>query len=147
MSDRINLSRRVAMQFGLLSILLLSGCGKSEPWNKVYPVNGVVTYKGKPVKDAELAFFPLDEQVPDLVRPFARTNENGEFSLTTFNHGDGAPAGKYKVTVVHHEVVVVKDIMTAKPNNLPRKYSNRDSSDLVIEVASRETALEPFELR
>ncbi len=133
---------------GLISSVL-TGCGGGrEPWEKVYPVKGEIVFKGKPLKDAELSFHPLDDIVPETVRPWARTNETGEFVLSTYNQGDGAPAGRYKVTAVHHEIVVSKGGgMGVKPNNLPKKYASKETTDWIVEIADGETILPRTELK
>jgi len=129
-------------------MLIFGGCGGGKPWESVHTVRGVVTHKGKPVKDAELAFFPATEEgFPEAVRPWAKTNENGEFTVSTYNNGDGAPAGRYKVTVVHHEIVISKGAMGTKPNDLPKKYANKDTTDLTAIVERGETNLPEFELK
>lgn len=133
---------------GLSLSVLICGCGEAgHSWDKVYPVSGVVTHKGKPVKDAELAFFPVDEKVPESVRPWAKSSENGEFKLSTYDRDDGAPAGKYRATIVHHEIVISAGSMGTKPNDLPKKYSSRDTTDLIVEVKAGETKLPPFDLK
>lgn len=140
--------RRVTAVGGLFAMLIVGGCGGGKPWESVHTVRGVVTHKGKPVKDAELAFFPATEEgFPEAVRPWAKTNENGEFTVSTYNNGDGAPAGRYKVTVVHHEIVISKGAMGTKPNDLPKKYANKDTTDLTAIVERGETNLPEFELK
>ena len=115
----------------------LSGCsGGSSPWETTYPISGVVTYKGKPIVDAEIALFPEGTEAPDTVRPKAKSTAGGKFALWTYNPGDGVPKGKYKVTVVHHEVAISKDTIVAKPNDLPRKYAGRDTTDLEILIVA-----------
>ena len=131
----------------LLVLACIAGCGRTDPWTQVYPVKGVVTFRGKPVKDAELAFFPVNDQAPESVRPWAKSSENGEFVVSTYNNGDGAPAGDYKVTVIHHEIVISGGAMGSKPNDLPKKYASRDSTDLVIKVESQPTTLPTFDLK
>jgi len=113
----------------------------------VYPAKGVVTYKGKPVANAEIALFPVDEAIPEVVRPRAKTAANGEFVVWTYEVGDGAPAGNYKATVVHNEVVEVKNVAVTKPNDLPAKYSKLQTTDLVVEIAQGETEIPTIELR
>ncbi|AMV34435.1 hypothetical protein VN12_20085 [Pirellula sp. SH-Sr6A] len=104
------------------------------PWEKTYPVSGVVQYKGKPVAGAELAFFPVDVSFPDDVRPKAKSDPSGTFDIWTYVQSDGIPAGKYRVTVVQHEVSVSKGTIVAKPNALPNKYATLDKTDLQIEI-------------
>jgi hypothetical protein len=132
----------------LLSVSLLCGCGAGKaPWETVHPAKGAVSKNGKPIKDAELLFFPEDDLVPESVRPRARTTENGEFVVSTYGTGDGAPAGTYKVTVIHHQVVIQKDTVATKPNDLPRKYASPETTDLTIEIAAGENQLAPFNLK
>jgi hypothetical protein len=130
----------------LAAILSLTGCSKTSSWDKTYPVTGRLSYKGKPLSDAELAFFPTDPDAPDTVRPKAKSSEDGSFVVWTYQRGDGAPAGRYKVTVVHHSVAVSKDTLVAKPNDLPGKYARRDTTDLQIEVQKGVNEIPPFQL-
>lgn len=136
-----------AVGFSLLSLSLFCGCGQSQPWEKVYPAKGVVTHKGKAVKDAEIRFFPVDDKFPESVRPWAKSNEKGEFVVSTYNRDDGAPAGKYKVTLVHHEIVISGESMTTKPNDLPKKYAAKDTTELTVEIGRQDTTLPAFELK
>lgn len=61
----------------------------------VYKVKGKVTYLGNPLIDASVSFSPQGSQ-PAAV---GRTNDNGEFTLTTYRAGDGAAEGEYKVMI------------------------------------------------
>lgn len=131
---RLSLRRLAAV---LLLPLAISGCSKGgSPWEKTYPVSGVVTYKGQPIVDAEISLFPEDKDAPETVRPKAKSTEGGKFVVWTYNPGDGAPAGNYKVTVVHNEVTVSKDTIVAKPNDLPQKYASRETTDLQLQITA-----------
>lgn len=138
---------RARVVCGLLMVTLC-GCGKAKsPWETVYPAKGKVTFKGKAVPNAELAFFPQDISVPAMVRPRATSAEDGTFTVWTYEKGDGAPAGSYKVTVIHSEVVVGNGTVGAKPNDLPKKYSTPDTTDLLVEIGEVPTDIPPFELK
>lgn len=127
---------------------VLSGCsGGKAAWEKTNPASGVITYKGKPIVDAELSFFPEDKTFPDTVRPKAKSTEGGKFTVWTYAQGDGAPEGSYKVTVVHNEVAVSKDTIVAKPNDLPVKYSKLDSTDIVVKIASGQNEIPSIDLK
>ena len=66
---------RSAVWCGLLILPCLGGCGRAKkPWETAYPTKGTVTYKGKPVADADVSLFPQDSTFPDSVRPRARSN-------------------------------------------------------------------------
>ena len=71
--------------------LLAAGCGKS----KLHKVEGVVTLNGAPLPGATVQFVPVEGGRGAN----ALTGDDGSFQLTTFNTGDGAKAGEYKVTV------------------------------------------------
>ena len=78
----------------VLLCLAVAGCGGSEADRAdVYEARGKITLNGAPVPDAGVIFSPRDGQ------PLAtgRTNTNGEYTLTTYEAGDGAAAGAYDV--------------------------------------------------
>jgi hypothetical protein len=89
------------MRFGILLlavVALFTGC--SDPAKEgrvdVYPVTGTIKYAGAPVADALVSFAPLAEGLPVAT---GRTNAQGEFTLTTYESGDGAAPGDYNVVV------------------------------------------------
>jgi hypothetical protein len=51
--------------------------------------------EGKPMPNIGVTFFPTKKGPV----AFGKTNENGEFTLTTVRRGDGAVIGKHKVAV------------------------------------------------
>jgi hypothetical protein len=76
-----------------VSLFAASGCGKG----KLHQLEGVVIdEKGQPLAGATVTFVPADGNA----RPASGlTGDDGSFRLTTFNTGDGAREGDYKVTV------------------------------------------------
>lgn len=81
----------------LLSLVLVSGCGPSTagqlPTNKV---TGTVTMNGAPVPGATVTFSPTEKGIPAAI---GMTDGQGVYTLTTYQPGDGAVEGNYKVTV------------------------------------------------
>lgn len=73
--------------------LLASGCGGK---NKLHKVDGVVTYKGEPLAGATVQFIPQEGKGAPAS---GVTGDDGSFRLTTFNTGDGAKPGDYKVVI------------------------------------------------
>ncbi|HAV31590.1 MAG TPA: hypothetical protein DC058_01635 [Planctomycetaceae bacterium] len=124
---------------GLLAAVLLAGCSEKPAWEVSYPAAGLLTFRGRPVPNADIVLFPEDSTWPETVRPRARTKEDGTFEVWTSEPGDGAPAGSYKVTLVRTEVGFSKGAVVAKPNDLPRKYERPDSSDLRVTIAPGES--------
>jgi len=134
----------------LFAILIFGflGCSSSKkPWEVTHPATGSIEYKGKPIEAAELTLFPLDQSIPESVRPKGRSTADGKFELGTYSQSDGAPAGKYKITVVRNQIAVSKDTIVTKPNDLPGKYSNLSSTDLVVEIVAGKNELPAILLR
>ncbi|MBN1909619.1 MAG: carboxypeptidase regulatory-like domain-containing protein [Pirellulales bacterium] len=112
-------------------LLLLPGCGKSRP--KPVEVTGKVTYRGKPVEEATVNFFPESGYMA-----IATTDTEGRFTLKTSQVGDGAVVGKYEVTVVKYRANPRANAQTP-PNEqhlpvLPMRYADRKTSKLTANV-------------
>ena len=85
------------------AVLVLAGCGKSE-FHKVYPVTGKILVDGQPAA-ACLIYLnrTFDDDHPRRVTPYAVTEANGEFQITSYITNDGAPEGEYVVTIEWRE--------------------------------------------
>jgi hypothetical protein len=87
---------RIQFVFAVCLASVLAGCGGgSEGREPVHKVSGTVTLSGSPVGGASVSFAPEEKQRVAT----ARTKDDGTFELTTYDYGDGAMAGKYKVLV------------------------------------------------
>lgn len=62
------------------------------------PVSGRVLYEGNPATGAVVILHAIGGAATGE-RPRAKADGKGEFTLSTFTNGDGAPAGEYAVTV------------------------------------------------
>lgn len=69
----------------------------------VHPVSGVITYRGQPVANADVTFHSAERKRS----AFGRTNDKGEYRLTTFAPNDGAVEGPQAVTIV--KLIVTPD--------------------------------------
>ncbi len=88
-------------------------------------VEGIVTYEGKPIDEAQVVFHPLDATAAPENRPLGITDDQGRFRLTTFDANDGAPIGAYKVTVSWQDRVLVGEESTRSGKSLiPAVYSD-----------------------
>jgi hypothetical protein len=148
---------------------LLSGCSEraagSSPRVKTYKVKGKVTYLGNPIAGASVSFSPQDKQ-PAAV---GRTNDDGEFSLTTYRAGDGAAEGDYKVMIVltdseagsapaeAHGTTAGVDYNSASGHSatkkkgggsiLPAKYGDPSQTTLTAKVQASGPNEFPFDLK
>lgn len=142
---------RPACLFSIMLGLLIQGCGDAPAPNRdpVFPVRGMVTYKGRPVVGADVTFICQEKDRG----AFGRTDSKGSFQLTTFGANDGAVAGKHTVIVSLMESTEAKksvapidspdyqppsmaDALRApRPKSgLPGKYGDMKTSDLVVDV-------------
>jgi hypothetical protein len=66
-------------------------------------VSGQLVYEDNdsPIKELKGCTIMFDPEVPGKA-PRGTIDENGRFNLGTTADGDGAPPGKYKVTVTQH---------------------------------------------
>lgn len=129
----------------MAALALTIGCGKSGPPRpKTYPVSGTVTYKGEPVGDANLNFQLADGSAFSM----AKTDAAGKYALMTYEPGDGALPGEYKVGITKYEMSTVTgsgpeapdyeppegDVAAPAKNLLPTKYSNPQTSGLTATI-------------
>jgi len=122
----------------------LAGCRNSEslPALRVYEVKGkVLLADGKPLSGGLVTFVPKGD-LP--VTPSGVIQSDGTFSLVTGGSGDGAPPGDYKVRV---EAPQLQATGKSKKPPFPFKYTDEDSSHLVITVRADTNQLEPIRLK
>ncbi len=89
------------------TLILCLGCGGGGK-KRTVPVEGRVTIDGVPLEGATVLFHPTTSgrQIAHGI-----TGKDGQFRLTSFNTGDGAEPGAYKI-------VVNKAAKTADPAGL-----------------------------
>ncbi|MCI0462253.1 MAG: carboxypeptidase-like regulatory domain-containing protein [Gemmataceae bacterium] len=88
----MRMQREYLATLAVALLLLASGCGGKKP----VKVSGVVTLDGKPLPNATVSFNPAEAGGQSAN---GRTDSSGAYQLTTYNTGDGALPGDYKVTV------------------------------------------------
>jgi hypothetical protein len=155
--------RTAACVIGLM-LLMAIGCGSEKAADRpeTYPVVGTVTLDGSPLEGA----------VVTLVTDSAggrgatgKTDESGQFVLTTFEPGDGAISGTYQVKITQSELpegvpegdveVDLENTAAAPPTEqnasngasarVPDQYADPGRSGLTAEITEGENTLS-FEL-
>jgi hypothetical protein len=122
----------------------LAGCSNSGslPHLQVYEVKGtVVLADGKPLTTGLVSFVPIGD-LP--ITPSATIGSDGSFSLVTGGSGEGAPSGDYKVRI---EAPGLRLDSKSKKPAFPSKYTDEDSSGLVVTVLPKANELPPFRLK
>jgi hypothetical protein len=113
----------------ILSVTLFSGC--KEPVT-LAPVSGKVTFGDQALTSGQVTLVPADSTTLKEV-PGGTIDSNGEYKIFTGGR-EGAPLGKYKVTV--------NIAMMPSGDNKPpimgfdRKYTDAKSTPLHYEVVS-----------
>lgn len=128
------LTAKATLAASLSMTLVLSGCGAQSDRLPVQPVSGTVTFKGKPLSNALVAFHPVDNSDPRATACRATSDANGKFTLSTYDANDGAPAGEYKVTVECYKLKGSGTSLEPGPNFLPVKYSRPATTKLTVRV-------------
>ena len=125
---------------GLSVAVALAGCGGS----RTTPVEGVILLDGKPLANAAVQFTPQGESGRDAT---GQTDQNGQFSMSTFKPKDGVLPGDYKVIVAPlgtpdaKQYASAEEAMSAvkappKSSGLafPEKYTRLDQTPLTQKV-------------
>lgn len=131
-------------QISLIVCCLISGCGSGR--KPTFPVKGRVLVDGKPPNELFVHFWPTEKNDPKSIRPFAQTNENGEFELNSYVTGDGAPMGEFIVTFEWPMRSGPFKNQFEGPDQLRGKYKQPDKSKIRINITKQGQLLETFEL-
>lgn len=138
----------------ILFLILPIGCGPDHGRLEPQPVSGKVIINGIPAAGCTVAFVPVDTELKGKVMPGGKTLEDGSFSLTTHETGDGAPVGQYGVTLNWEATTwptmqkeMQQDMDGMKPMGPDRfrgRFASPDKSQISVSVETGENELEPF---
>ena len=111
------------------------GCGeKGPPRKETYPVTGQVYVDGEPVE--YLAVTCHDTQGMDAVMPTtssAFTAQDGTFSISTYESGDGIPEGEYVLTFMWGQMNRLSGAYGG-PDKLKNRYTDPTRSEFRLSV-------------
>lgn len=133
------LCRRLGPLLIFLALFAL-GCGGGSSGPKLQPVTGNVTFKGKKLPGALVAFYPIETTTGN--GGTGKTDADGKYTITYRRGGEGLPAGKYKVTVskriMPDGTEPAKDVQpmdSPAKETIPAQYSNEEGTILVKTVS------------
>jgi hypothetical protein len=116
----------------LPSLVLTPGCGPSLP--PLFPVSGKVTLGDKPLTEGQVSLIPEGNQLPVGLTITGQIDSSGVYKIYTAGK-EGAPEGKYKVTVVP---LLTGGSDGKKSGSLPfnKKFCDPTKTTLVIQVSA-----------
>jgi len=128
------------------------GCsGQDDGRIPVYPTSGRVTVDGQPAAGAIVTFYGDEDRLrgPGLPVPMATTQEDGTFQVSSFGNQDGAPAGKFNVTVTWPEPLPpgADEEFYQPADRLQGRYADPKTSGLSVEVPEGGGELPVLELK
>lgn len=134
----------LALAISLFALMFaLTGCGGGRPGElPTFPVEGTVRFNGKPTDGATIVFTATEPTGKHPVVAQATADRDGKYTLSTYMHRDGAPAGVYAVTIIWPEPRTGKmkeedepaDRLRGKygtPKTTPLKATVREQSNVI----------------
>jgi hypothetical protein len=116
----------------------IAGCGEEQPYRKpTSTVTGQVFVDGEPVPVAtplKVECHPLnglDTEHPTFSSSL--TGEDGKFSISTYESGDGVPPGEYVLTFMWGKMNLISPSYGG-PDKLNGKYDDPEKSEHVLTV-------------
>lgn len=131
-------ARNLSALLLLAALALTAGAGCGGSGEKPVKVEGIVTLDGKPLPDAAVTFQPLEAKG----RPATGvTGSDGVFRLTTFNSGDGAFPGQYKILVTKTEERAADSGGVQVDPSDPQSVSKAMAKMMANQAKNKKTAL------
>lgn len=130
-------SRKVRAAFITLGVFAIgSGCSDDGPQGgprvATFPVTGRVLVDGKPAGNVQVRCHPVgDPAVPISIAAY--TDQEGHFSIGTYEGSDGAPEGEYKLSFFWGQT----NLMTGQyggPDKLKGRYKDPSKSEIEFSV-------------
>lgn len=128
--------RRLFAATLVTAAVLLPGCGGRD----LTSVSGTVTYQGQPLEQGRVGFLPVNG------RPSYGDIQDGQFKLSTYESGDGAASGSYRVLIQSDKLSDPADAFSNRISLIPNKYGDPETSGFTAEVKLGENNVFDFEL-
>jgi hypothetical protein len=114
---------------------------------RTFPVKGKIMVDGKPAPErAVWVTLHAKGESPLKFNPRGSTNEKGEFEITTYIAGDGAPPGDYDITI-EHLTLSVRDKDWVGPDKFNNLYNHPEAAEFHVSVVDKPVELPAFELK
>ena len=128
----------------VLVTCFLTGCG--DDWHaETHPATGTVSVNGEPASGAVVTLYPVNQKVDVRnSRPYAIANEQGNFTLKTYEAGDGAPVGEYDVTITWP--VDVTKMELAMTDQLDGQFDRPEESQWKVNISEGDNVIPSIDI-
>lgn len=119
-------------------LFCMCGCQPATDRKATFPVTGVVYVDGEPADMLAVKANPIggmDQVQPTVSSAF--TDADGKFSFSTYETGDGIPAGEYKLTFLWGEMNLVS-MQYGGPDKLKNRYEDIGKSKVAFRAGEGE---------
>lgn len=119
----------------LLTLLTVSCADEPRggPRDATYPITGQLFIDGEPAAGVQVTCHPVDLDNAHVLTPGDFTDEEGRFEIGTYESGDGAPKGVYRLTFLAGQWNL--DGSFGGPDKLGGRYDEPEESDVKVTVA------------
>jgi hypothetical protein len=120
------------------------GCGAKQAEQPVFRLTGRVTFETTPCHGAQIVLRPANTDGWEGPYPNAVANANGEFTISTYKDGDGAPAGEYFAVIIWKKSSATsagrdRESRDDDPSLIPEHYSDPQSTLFPVRVVDADT--------
>src|SRR5262249_36217051 len=114
----------------LVAVVAVTGCSANAetPRKPVHPVRGSIFVDGQPAADAFVLFHPVSDPDRYPTKAFGRVGKDGSFRLSTYDTGDGAPAGDYAVTITWRRLNEAEEAVGSGAGTATRRRAGSDTT-------------------
>jgi hypothetical protein len=132
--DLSRMMRSAPSLLTLTACLMCSACGDGKTRKPTFPVEGKVFWQSekKPAVHAQVIFHSLTDAKPESWPdgfPRGAVAADGSFKLSTYEPGDGAPAGEYAVLIRWPSAVAKDETQeTRGEDRLEGQFSDPDNA-------------------
>ena len=118
--------------WAIIAVVCAAGCGRGDRL-KTYPTTGTITFSdGRRFPGNDSAFIVL-ESIEHGLTATGSIDSDGRFTLRTYDPGDGAVAGRHRVSITPPMPAGDPDLVRAAPLIHP-KFRNLETSGLEVTV-------------
>lgn len=136
--------KRLSLMTFCALMLCCGACNKGSQNEPVVVTGKVLLPNGKPAEHATVVLHPVTPTGTETAKPQGKVAADGSFKLKTLKADDGAPPGKYLVTIE----LWLRSGTGDEPavNWLPTRYSKPESSGVEVTIAAPQSDVGTIQL-